>query len=148
MVDALRAVHRVLRPRGFVVDLQPDPYYQPRLIVVGPRRRADVGTIVRDPDEDVIAAHTARELVLSSGAYRMIAAGKRSFRARFPTLAEFDAELDANTNWHLPRGLRARLERTWREREDDGAIVLVKRFSFAVLQKQRRSTAAVPEMLR
>ena len=143
MVDALRAIHRVLRTRGFAVDLQPDPYYQPRLIVVGPRRRVEIGTIIRDPDEDVVAAHAARALVLSSGAYRMIAAGMRSFRARFPTLAEFDAELDANTNWHLPRGLRARLERTWREREDDGAIVLVKRFSFAVLQKRRRSVSEV-----
>ena len=148
MVDALRAVHRVLRPRGFAVDLQPDPYYQPPVVVLGPRRRVDVGTIIREQDEDIVAAHAARERVVSDGAFGMIAAGTRSFRARFRTLAEFDAELDANTNWHLPRGLRSRLERTWREREDGAAIVLVKRFSFAVLRKRRLSITAVSKLLR
>lgn len=135
MVDALRAAREALRPRGRLVDIQPERHYQPRLSVVDARGRVDLGAIVREPDEAVMAGHAARERAIRLGLFREVLRADRTYRARFRTLSAFDAELVSNTNWRLPRGSRARLERAWRPRRGEAAIVLAKRFTVTVLQK-------------
>lgn len=137
MVDALEAAWRVVRPRGLVVDLQPHASYQPR-VAVRDARRLSLGAIVRDPDEDVLAAHAARDRLVERGRFRLIASGARWYRAAFRSFASFEEEVRDNSNWHLPRGFRSRLLRAWRERDDEARIEVAKRFSYSILRKTIR----------
>ena len=138
MVDALEAAWGVLRPRGLVVDLQPHASYQPSVAVRDARRRLSLGAIVRDPDEDVLAAHAARDRLVERGRFRLIASGARWYRAGFWSFASFEEEVRDNSNWHLPRGFRSRLLRAWRERDDEARIEVAKRFSYVILRKTVR----------
>jgi hypothetical protein len=132
MVDALEAVRTRLRPRGVVVDLEPDLTYQPVVYVAGRSHRRRVGAVTRTPDENILAAHVARDRAVAEGRFRLVASGVRSFRA-LHDLASFERELADNENWSLPRGFRARLAAA---RGAAGPrIQIEKRFDFVVLRR-------------
>lgn len=137
MVDALEAVRRVLRARGVLVDLQPDPFYQPIVSVRVGGRRTLIGAIEREPDEEMVAAQVTRERAVADGRFALIAAGTHAFRTYHSSAASLERELASNSNWRAPRGLRSRLAQASR-RPDAKAIELTKRFTFAVLRKTSR----------
>jgi hypothetical protein len=134
MVDALEAVRTRLRPRGVVVDLQPDLTYQPAVYVGGRSRRLFVGAVTRTPDENILAAHVARDRAVAQGKFRLVASGGASFQVRHD-LASFERELADNENWSLPRGFRARLAAARRAAGPETTIQIGKRFNFVVLRR-------------
>jgi hypothetical protein len=139
MVDALEAVRGALRPRGLVFDLQPDAAYLPTVAVRDSRGRLSMGVIHREPDEDVIAAHEARQRVVRDGRFTEIALLRRTFTTSFTTLAAFDAERRSHTpTWRLARGVRPRLLDAWRARREGAVIETTMRMTMAVLRKSSR----------
>ena len=139
MVDALETVRGALRPKGLVFDLQPDATYRPTVAVRDSRGRRSMGVIHREPDEDVIAAHGARQRVVGDGRFAEIALLRRTYRTSFTTLAGFDAERRSHTpTWRLARGMRPRLLEAWRARRDGAVIETTMRMTVAVLEKSTR----------
>ena len=139
MVDALEAVRAALRPRGLVFDLQPDATYLPTVAVRDSRGRRSMGVILREPDEDVIAAHEARKRLVREGRFAEIALLRRTFTTSFTTLAAFDADRRSHTpTWRLARGVRPRLLDAWRARRHGAVIETTRRMTMAVLQKSSR----------
>jgi hypothetical protein len=134
MVDALEAVRKRLRRRGIVVDIQPDLTYQPAVSVRAGSRRVFVGAVTRAVDEDILAAHIARDRVLADGRFRLVARSGATFRARHD-VASFERELADNANWSLPRGFRARLTAVRRSAGASSTIEVEKRFDYAVLRR-------------
>lgn len=140
MVDALEAVWRVLRPNGLVFDLQPDASHRPAVAVRDARGRRTVGTIARAPDEDVVAAHAARERLVASGRFRTIAVARRTYRASFDTIAAFEASKRSHTpTWRLAPGTLPRLRAAWRTRRGRAAIESTRRMTIVALRKTDRS---------
>jgi hypothetical protein len=131
MVDALEAVRTRLRPRGVIVDLQPDLTYQPAVYVSRGSRRLLIGAVTRTLDENILAAHIARDRAVAVGRFRLVASGGASFRARHD-ITSFERELADNENWSLPRGFRARLAAAARP---GTRIQIEKRFDFIVLRR-------------
>lgn len=134
MVDALEAVRRRLRRRGIVVDIEPDLTYQPAVSVRAGSRRVFVGSVTRAVDEDILAAHLARDRVVADGRFRLLARGSAVFRTR-NDVASFERELADNANWSLPRGFRARLTAARRSAGASSMIEVDKRFDYAVLRR-------------
>jgi hypothetical protein len=134
MVDALEAVRKRLRRRGIVVDIQPDLTYQPAVSVRAGSRRVFVGAVTRAVDEDILAAHIARDRVLADGRFRLVARSGATFRARHD-VASFERDLADNANWSLPRGFRARLTAVRRSAGASSTIEVEKRFDYAVLRR-------------
>jgi len=134
MVDALEAVRKRLRRRGVVVDIQPDLTYQPAVSVRAGSRRVFVGVVTRAVDDDILAAHIARDRVLADGRFRLVARSGATFRARHD-VASFEGELADNANWSLPRGFRARLTAVRRSAGASSTIEVEKRFDYAVLRR-------------
>jgi hypothetical protein len=134
MVDALEAVRKRLRRRGIVVDIQPDLTYQPAVSVRAGSRRVFVGAVTRAVDEDILAAHIARDRVLADGRFRLVARSGATFRAWYD-VASFERELADNANWSLPRGFRARLTAVRRSAGASSTIEVEKRFDYAVLRR-------------
>ena len=134
MVDALEAIRKRLRRRGVVVDIQPDLTYQPAVFVRAGSRRAFVGAVTRAVDEDILAAHIARDRVLADGRFRLVARSSATFRAQHD-VASFERELADNANWSLPRGFRARLTAVRRSAGASSTIEVEKRFDYAVLRR-------------
>jgi hypothetical protein len=136
MVDALEAVRGALRPNGFVFDLQPDATYLPTVAVRDLHRRRPIGVIRREPDEDVVAAHEARDRVVREGRFVQIALLRRTYRVEFTRLAAFEAYKRSHTpTWRLEPGARSRLTDAWRSRGDGAKIEMTGRMTIAVLQK-------------
>ena len=137
MVDALEAVRRALRPRGLVFDLQPEATYRPTIAVRDSRGRRAIGVLDRQPDEDVIAAHEARERVVREGRFVQVASLRRTYTTRFTSLSDFDADRRSHTPvWRLARGVRPRLTQAWRTRRDGAVIETTRRMTIAVLRKR------------
>jgi len=134
MVDALEAVRKRLRRRGVVVDLQPDLTYQPAVSVRAGSRRLLVGVVTRAVDDDILAAHIARDRVLADGRFRLVARSGATFRAQHD-VASFERELADNANWSLPRGFRARRTAVRRSAGTSSAIEVEKRFDYTVLRR-------------
>jgi hypothetical protein len=134
MVDALEAVRKRLRRRGVVVDIQPDLTYQPAVSVRAGSRRVFVGVVTRAVDDDILAAHIARDRVLADGRFRLVARSGATFRAPHD-LASFERELADNANWSLPRGFRARLSAVRRSAGASSTIEVEKRLDYAVLRR-------------
>lgn len=136
MVDALEGVRGALRPRGLVLDLQPDATYLPKVAVRDRRGRRPIGVMLRQPDEDVIAAHEARERVVREGRFVEIALLRRTYRIDFTRLAAFEADKRSHTpTWRLAPGARSRLIEAWRSRGDGATVETTRRMTIAVLQK-------------
>lgn len=137
MVDALESVRRALRPLGLVFDLQPDATYLPTVAVRDSRGRRSIGVIDREPDQDVIAAHEARERVVREGRFVQVASLRRMYTTRFTSLSDFDADRRSHTPvWRLARGVRPRLLEAWRTRHDGAVIETTRRMTIAVLRKR------------
>lgn len=136
MVDALEAVWRVLRPRGLVFDLQPDASYLPTVSVRDRRARRSVGLILRAPDEDVFAAHAARERIVAEGRFRRIGFVRRTYRTSFESLRAFEADRRSHTPaWRLGPDTRRKLLAAWRTRRDGAAIETTMAMTMVVLRK-------------
>jgi hypothetical protein len=149
MVDALEAVRRALRPRGLVFDLQPEATYLPTIAVRDSRGRRSIGVLDREPDEDVIAAHEARERVVREGRFVEVASLRRMYTTRFTSLSDFDADRRSHTPvWRLARGVRPRLTQAWRTRGDGAVIETTRRMTISVLRKRADSLATRPRSLR
>jgi len=134
MVDALEAIRKRLRRRGIVVDIEPDLTYQPAVSVRAGSRRVFVGAVTRAVDEDILAAHLARDRLVADGRFRLLAIGGAAFRARHD-VASFERELADNANWSLPRGFRTRLIAARRSAGASSTIEVEKRFDYAVLRR-------------
>ncbi len=134
MVDALEKSWRAVRPQGIVVDLQPVRPRIARLLVVTRRRRVQVGAVIQDPDEDVIAAHAAIGRAVARGLFQAVGYRVVPYRARFRTLAEFDAERRQHIGWRLAPGTRGRLRAALRA-DANALIELERHFSVAALRK-------------
>jgi hypothetical protein len=137
MVDALEAVRRALRPRGLVFDLEPDATHLPTVVLCDSRGRRSIGVIDREPDEDVIAAHQARERVVRERRFVQVASLRRMHTTRFTSLSDFDADRRSHTPvWRLARGVRPRLVDAWRTRHDGAVIETTRRWTISVLRKR------------
>ena len=96
MVDALRAVHQRLWPRGKVVDVRPDPSRHGRVVA-----RGRVRTLLRrSPDADHARADAAVERVVSGGLFRRVRAGTVWYSSRFTDLADLETYLKAGAGDH------------------------------------------------
>jgi hypothetical protein len=92
--------------------------------------------IDREPDEDVIAAHQARERVVREGRFVQVASLRRTYTTRFTSLSDFDADRRSHTPvWQLARGVRPRLIAAWRTRHDGAVIETTRRMTISVLRK-------------
>ena len=118
-------------------DLQPDAAYLPTVAVRDSRGRRPIGVIDREPDEDVIAAHEARERVVRQGRFEQVASLGRTYTTRFTSLSDFDADRRSHTPvWRLARGVRPRLIDAWRARRDGAVIETTRRMTSVVLRKR------------
>jgi len=98
MVDALRAAHRALRPRGVLIDLRPDASRPPRLLAGGRVR----GTLAPRPGsrDDDLAADAAVSAVVDAGLFqRGRGAGHLWHGTSFASLAELSAYVRSNRRW-------------------------------------------------
>jgi hypothetical protein len=149
MVDALEAVRRALRPRGLVFDLQPEARYLPTIAVRDSRGRRTIGVLDRQPDEDVIAAHEARERVVREGRFVEVASLRRTYITRFTSLSDFDADRRSHTPvWRLARGVRPRLTQAWRTRRGGAVIETTRQMTISILRKRVGSPPNRPRSLR
>lgn len=118
-------------------DLQPDATYLPTVAVRDSRGRRSIGVIDREPDQDVIAAHEARERVVREGRFVHVASLRRMYTTRFTSLSDFDADRRSHTPvWRLARGVRPRLLEAWRTRHDGAVIETTRYMTIAVLRKR------------
>ena len=124
MVDALHEVHRVLAPRGVLVDARPDS----RLVACAERRtprgfqRYGVVNTAREALGNDRAADRAMRRVISEGLFRPKRHGRFWHRVHFDDLAELRQYLAE----HLRFVRRARWvvdDRTRREHADDPVAI-------------------------
>ncbi len=98
MVDALRATHRALRPRGVLIDLRPDASRPPRL-VAGCRVRGTLAPRSGSRGDD-LAADAAVSAVVEAGLFRRgRGAGHLWHGTTFASLAELSAYVRSNRRW-------------------------------------------------
>jgi hypothetical protein len=108
MVDALRAAHRVVKPRGTVVDARPDASRFPRIVARGHvrgylRQRADADDRDRSADEAV-------ERAVGLGLFAHGRRGHVWYESRFSDLAELDGYVrDSRRFGRYERSTRERL---------------------------------------
>lgn len=137
MVDALEKVWRALRPRGVLVDVQPDATFEPRVAVCADGRCVPAGRVLRPTDEDIVAAHRAVDAVVARGRFEPIAYRRHDYRLRFESLAATDDERRAHDPvWRLAPGTRARVRELWRAARGRGHIAWTRRFTVAILRKR------------
>lgn len=137
MVDALRSAWRVLRPRGHVVDVRPRASYRPALKLRRGRRALDVGTIVREVDEDVAAAARAVRSVVREGLFGIVSSVTPRSRATYADVSDLQRMVDASENWRLPAATRRRILARWREGD---ALEVTRTFSLTVLRRRAART--------
>ncbi|HEV8534947.1 MAG TPA: hypothetical protein VGR87_04400 [Candidatus Limnocylindria bacterium] len=145
MVDALESVRKALRPSGVIFDLQPDAAHQPTVAVRDRSGRHALGPLLRETDEDVLAAHAARDGLVRAGRFSQVAFLRRTYRTSVATLAAFDADRRSHTpTWRLARGVRPRLLEAWRAGGKGAGIETTRRMSIVVLRRRgpRRSIAS------
>ena len=95
MVDALTAVHKLLRDEGLLIDVRPDPRRRARIEhVMGGRRRV-VGEVAttRGRAADDRAAEAAVRTVLSRGEFTLVDHGHYWFRISFDDRAALERYL-------------------------------------------------------
>lgn len=108
MVDALRAAHRAVKRRGFVIDARPDASRRPRLIASGRVR----GHLVQSADADDRDARSDRavERVIGEGLFVKRHSGHVWHTTTYRDLAELDAYLaDSGRYPGYERGTRKAL---------------------------------------
>jgi hypothetical protein len=136
MVDALRSAWRVLRPKGLVVDVRPPVAYRPGLAILRDGDRLAIGTFLRTPDPDVVAAQRAVGEAVREGWFEIVSRTRGRWRAGYGDLAELRDVLAANQNWDLDPDTRRRLARAWRGHGRADAIEVSRVFSLTILRKR------------
>jgi hypothetical protein len=130
MVDALRAAHRRLRPRGLVIDARPDASRRVRIIAGG-----RVGGFLRqseDADMRDARADEAIGLILASSAFRRIDGGRIWHETVMGDLSDLDAYVADNARYDdYERGTRSALLPFRR-----GPLTMRRAIKFDVLQRR------------
>jgi len=119
MVDALREAHRVLRPRGILVDARPDSRvfaYAEHRTATGAYRQAGVIATARGAAGDDRASDRAAATAATSGWFRPLRAGRFWHRVLFEGRSalqrylEDHARFTHRVRWMLDRARRRRWE--------------------------------------
>ncbi len=114
MVDALQEAHRVLVPRGILVDARPDSRVAARVLLAGagPRAIGSIGTR-RDTKSDDLLADRAVRAVLRGGLFRTVRRGRLWHAIDFADRSELQRYLDDHgrfaprVRWRVPPSKRA-----------------------------------------
>ena len=95
MVDALQEAHRILVPRGVLVDARPDSRVAARVLLAGARPRASgsVGTR-RDTKSDDLLSDKAVRGVVRRGLFRSVRRGRMWHAIKFPDRSDLRRYLD------------------------------------------------------
>ncbi len=135
MVDALRAIHAVIRPGGHLVDARPDSSRGPRVIARGRVR----GLILQSKDADERDARSDEAIaqIVAEGVFRPIRSGHLWFDARFADLAALDAYVRESGRYdrYAPGTRRALLPFR------DGAFVTRRAIRFTVFERMATGIA-------
>ena len=114
MVDALQEVHRVLVPRGILVDARPDSRVAARVLLAGASPRA-IGSIDtrRDTKADDLLSDKAVRSVVRRRLFRSLRRGRMWHAIPFADRSELQRYLDEHARfarrvrWGVPREKRA-----------------------------------------
>jgi hypothetical protein len=119
MVDALKEVHRILRPRGILVDARPDSRvsaYAEHRTPTGAYRQAGVIPTARGASVDDRASDRAAANAAARGWFRSLRAGRFWHRVQFERRSAMQRYLDDHARfshrvrWMLDRARRRRWE--------------------------------------
>jgi hypothetical protein len=97
MVDALKEAHRILRPRGTLIDARPDSRvfgYAERETAKGKYRQAGVIATARGASTDDRASDRAAAAAAGQGWFRSLRAGRFWHRVRFDDRPALQRYLD------------------------------------------------------
>lgn len=97
MVDALKEAHRILRPRGILIDARPDSRvfaYAECETAKGRYRQAGVIATARDASTDDRASDRAAAAAVGKGWFRPLRAGRFWHRVRFDDRPAMQRYLD------------------------------------------------------
>jgi len=114
MVDALQEAHRVLVPRGILVDARPDSRVAARVLLAGASRRA-IGSIDtrRDTKADDLLSDKAVRSVVRRRLFRSLRRGRMWHAIKFADRSELQRYLDDHgrfaprVRWRVPPSKRA-----------------------------------------
>ena len=114
MVDALQEAHRVLVPRGILVDARPDSRVAARVLLAGASPRA-IGSIDtrRDTKADDLLSDKAVRSVVRRGLFRSLRRGRMWHAIKFADRSELQRYLDDHgrfaprVRWRVPPSKRA-----------------------------------------
>jgi hypothetical protein len=119
MVDALKEAHRVLRPRGILVDARPDSRvfaYAERETAKGTYRQAGVIATARGASVDDRASDRAVATAAGRGWFRSLRSGRFWHRVQFENRSAMQRYLDDHARfshrvrWMVDRATRRRWE--------------------------------------
>ena len=114
MVDALQEAHRVLVPRGILVDARPDSRVAARVLLAGASPRA-IGSIDtrRDTKADDLLSDKAVRSVVRRRLFRSLRRGRMWHAIKFADRSELQRYLDDHgrfaprVRWRVPPSKRA-----------------------------------------
>lgn len=119
MVDALKEAHRILRPRGVLIDARPDSRvfaYAERRTATGNYRRAGIIATARDASMDDRASDRAAATAVGKRWFRSLRAGRFWHRVQFEERSAMQRYLDDHARfvhrvrWMVDRARRRRWE--------------------------------------
>jgi hypothetical protein len=130
MVDALRAAHRRLRPRGIAIDARPDASRHPRIVAAG-RVRAWISQSA-DADERDALSDRAIASVVADDLFRSVERGRVWHETVMGDLRALDAYIEENDRYGgYERGTRSALIPFRR-----GPLTMRRAIKFEVLQRR------------
>jgi hypothetical protein len=142
MVHALRELHRVLTPGGFLADLRPDRRLDPgkrrrdvlaKIVFLRGRREIPVGVLEEGSFADDEAADRAVRRVLREGLFTLESSETLVFRLYFHDLESADAYLETRETANVDPPTRRRLEAL--SQRPGGEIVLIETLRLNLLRK-------------
>jgi len=143
MVDALRDAWRVLRPRGFVVELRPSVTYQPVIAIRQQHAWRTVGTVRREVDEGIVGARRAVRRAVNDGWFAPAVRREIRWRSRYRDLAALRRLARENADgWTFAPDLWRRAAAAWPGHVGNDPVAVDRIYSLAVLRKRPRARAS------